>query len=359
MAQMNYDVVLATRNRQRILKISVPLMLSQTRLPRRLIVVDSSDDHRGVCDVVQEAVRRTGKAVKLRILQSEAGSSLQRNVGLQHVESPVVILPDDDALWFPDSADALMRVYERDEEKRIGCVAYGSSSLYPSGCFDSGTRPYELEFRDRLSERLETLVGSIEDRYLPDPMLPGRMWTQVWGTKTGPSWLDEEEAELCGPVFGYRMSFRTSVIRSFGGFDEHLGRYAMFEDSDATIGALGRSLNVLAKRARVYHYRVPGERLNGWEFGMQAVLNRTYIVCKHSKAEASVRRFLKRYLRYKILRYMAQSHTLYGRQRLRGALYGMSRVHELLSASADKLTSCYIAARDPLPPGAPSVVKEC
>ncbi len=348
---MTYDVVLATRNRQKVLKISLPLMLGQTRLPRRFIVVDASDDHGEVRDIIEQAFRKFGAEVEPKIFQSKPGSSLQRNVGLQYVESPVVIFPDDDALWFPDMADRVMRIYEGDVEELVGCVAFTASSIYPAGSFDSDAPPYEMEVRDRVAAKVRAVVGPVEEKLVPDPIHPGRMWTKVWGEKASPSWLAQEEAELCGPVFGYRMSFRTSVIRRIGGFDEALGRYAMFEDSDATIGALQQCLNVLATRARVYHYRTPGQRVCGWEFGMMSVLNRTYVVCKHAPPDSAVRRMLRRYLYYKIIRYFAQSYSQYGWQRFKGALYGFSRVNELINAPIEQLGHRYARIRQDVDSG--------
>ena len=44
-APLGFDIVLATRNRPEALALSIPLMLSQSRQPGRLIVIDSSNDH--------------------------------------------------------------------------------------------------------------------------------------------------------------------------------------------------------------------------------------------------------------------------------------------------------------------------
>ncbi len=261
------------------------------------------------------------------------------------MQSPVVFFPDDDVLWFPDTADKVMRIYDRDKEKVVGCVASAVAASYPRGIFGSSEAPYQMERRDRIASKLRAFVGPVEQRLFPDPVNPGSMWMTIWGAKTPPVWLDEEDAELCGPVFGYRMSFRTEAIRRLGGFDEHLGRYAMFEDSDASLGSLQELMNVCARRAKVFHYRVPGERVNGWEFGMMAILNRTYVTCKHSPADRKVRRTLKRYLYYKIFRYGLQTYTQYGRDRLRGALYGLSKAQQLIDCPRDQLKDRYLATR--------------
>jgi glycosyltransferase involved in cell wall biosynthesis len=340
-----FDIVLATRNRASVLRLSVPLMLSHDRPPYRFIVVDSSDHYSEVREVVESACRETNTPAELILLRSQAGSSHQRNEGLKHVQSPVVFFPDDDVLWFPDTADKVMRIYDRDQESVIGCVAPAVASSYPTGTFGSAEAPYRMEGRDRVSRAIRALVGPVEQRLFPDPVNPGSMWMALWGARTPPVWLDDEDAELCGPVFGYRMSFRTEAIRKLGGFDECLGRYAMFEDSDASLGSLQVLMNVCAKRAKVFHYRVPGERASGWEFGMMAILNRTYVACKHSRADRKVRRMLKRYLYYKIVRYGLQTYTQYGRARLRGALYGLSKAQQLIESPMEQLKDRYLTCR--------------
>jgi len=344
--QLDYDVVLATRNRQNVLSISIPLMLRQTRLPRRFIVVDSSDNHSEVRDILECEFSKVRSAIELFILQADPGSSRQRNIGLRHVASPIVIFPDDDSLWFPDSAESLLRVYERDREQILGCVALTATPTYPQGAFDYSERPHELEWRDRIARRIRRFVGTFEDTLFPDPINSDRIWSGLCAHRKGPNWLPQEEAILCGTVFGYRMSYRTKVIQRIGGFDENLGRYAMFEDSDASIGSLHTCFNARSARALVHHYRVPGKRVGGWEFGLMAILNRAYVVCKHTSGASPVRRTLKRYIGYKLVRYLLQCYSDYGRKRLTGAVYAATRVDELLSAPPDQLAARYMKIRD-------------
>jgi hypothetical protein len=52
---MEFDIVLPTRNRQMALQLSIPLMLSQSRLPLHFIVVDSSDSHSEVRQLVESS----------------------------------------------------------------------------------------------------------------------------------------------------------------------------------------------------------------------------------------------------------------------------------------------------------------
>jgi len=347
--ELEFDIVLATRNRQRVLQLSIPLMLAQNRLPRRFIVVDSSDDHSATRRAVEDAFNRRKTSVQLLILESPiAGSSRQRNIGLQCVGSRVVIFPDDDVLWYPGTAYAIMRIYEKDSDGEVGCVATSVAPVCPEGVFPPSEAPYQLELRDRVARNLRKVLGPIEGKLFSDPINPGESWMEVWGAKTPPTWLQDEDAELCGPVFGYRMSFRTEAIRGLGGFDERLGRYSMFEDSDASLGSLRTHMNVCSRRAKVFHYRVPGERVSGSEFGMMAILNRTYVVCKHSLPGSTARRRLKRYLYYKSARYLLQTYTDYGRKRFWGAIHALPAARSLIHAPIEELSNRYMKDRTSL-----------
>jgi glycosyltransferase involved in cell wall biosynthesis len=343
--KLEFDIVIATRNRQSILKMCLPTLLLQSRLPQRLIVVDSSDDHASVQDLVRETLRGTNVTIDSRIIQSEPGLQYQRNIALRHVESPIVMFPDDDVLWFPGVAEAIMRVYELDRDGIVGSVAPVDSPAPPPGVFEGRDAPYRMAFRDRLAAESGRLIGPIVMRLFPDPLHPGHLSMTMWGRKSSPPWLPEEEAQLCGPVDGYRMSFRTAVIRRVGGFDVALGRYGLYEDLDASIGSLKENLNVCAKRARIYHHRDPGKRCSGAEWGMMAILNRTYIVCKHSLPGSVVRGYLVRYLYYQMFRYTLQVHTQYGRDRLRGAYYALSNARQLIDAPVGELAPRYLQIR--------------
>ena len=52
--RLTYDAVIATRHRIEALKLSIPLLLAQSRPPARLIVIDSSDDHAPVAKTVRD-----------------------------------------------------------------------------------------------------------------------------------------------------------------------------------------------------------------------------------------------------------------------------------------------------------------
>ena len=247
----DWDAVIATRNRAEALAISVPLLLAQTVPPRRLIVVDASDDHGPVADAVSRATSGWNGTVILE--HSARGSSRQRNLGLAHVTAPVVVFPDDDSLLYPDAAEELLKVYARDTERRIAGVAAGEAMAPPPGALPesayrmSGAHDREAKtrlWRYYLSRRLTVLKPALKLGQVLNARHPV------------PDWLAEMDAKPTEYMTGFRMSFRTEAIRA-SGFDETLGGYALDEDVDASLSAMRQGLVVGARRARIYHHRFP------------------------------------------------------------------------------------------------------
>jgi len=340
---LDFDIVIATRNRRKALQLSLPPMLTQRRLPSRLIVVDASDDHGETRKTVENIVADTGPALRLEIIRSEPGSSRQRNAGLKLAKSPVVLFPDDDSLWFPGFSDALMRVYERDEETLIGGVGGRESPVPPPGVLGGEEPSYRMAGRDRLQLSVGRFLDSIEYRLFPDPF-----FVEGAAARRGkrvPPWLAEEESGLEATLPGFRMSFRTELILKKG-FDQALGTYALFEDYDASLAILETHLLVDAGKAKVFHYRVPGDRVAGAEWGAMQILNRAYVICKHSRPGSSARKRLLGYSCYKLVRYLAQAHTPYGRQRVMGAAKALRCLSQLFEAPPEKLPGLYALLRE-------------
>jgi glycosyltransferase involved in cell wall biosynthesis len=340
---MDFDIVIATRNRLPALEISLPLVLSQSRLPRRLVIVDASDDYEEVSSTVRGIVACSNAQVDLRVLQSDPGSALQRNVGLALATSPVVLMPDDDALWFPRFSESIMEVYERDREALVGGVGGAESASPPPGALHGGDEPYRMEARDRVQSLVGRFLDLIEYRLFPDPIfVEGNERT---GARPRPDWFDKEETRLAPALPGFLMSFRTDLIRRCG-FDTILGRYALFEDYDASLDVLGDHLLVEARKARVFHYRAPQKRLDGAGWGAVQILNRAYVVCKHSLPRSRARRRLRAYSCYKLLRYALQGQTRYGRQRAAGAMRALGLLGRLIEAPPDSLSETYLRLRE-------------
>ncbi|MFA9478202.1 glycosyltransferase [Phycisphaerales bacterium AB-hyl4] len=347
---MNYDILIATRNRAAALRMSIPMMLTQSRRPSRLIVADCSDDHAEIAATVQELALQHG--VPAVVLNPPAGKARQLNHGLEHVQSPVVMVPDDDSLWFPDTAEQIMQVYERDDADIIGAVCAAESPDLPQDQADRSrqqqqqqkqkqAQSYRMTWTDQARQMLAHPRQRFERRYCPDPfLLHGRA---CWQGKPVPTWLYEMDAVLVEWMTGFRMSFRTDLIRSVG-FDERLAAPSLtwvMDDVDASFNILRDRLIVGARRAKVHHYRWPSRRGSGMAMGVTQVLMAAYVICKHTTPDAPVRRQLAGYARMKLMKYLAAAHTPFGRDRVRGAWRASRCIPDLLKAEPEHLATRY------------------
>lgn len=335
------DVVVATRNRLVALQLTLPLWRRELGDRGRIIVVDSSDEHSGVVDGVAALTARGAGPVE--VVRGPVGLTRQRNVGLGLVTAPIVVFPDDDSVPFPGTLDAMLRVYALDTAWRIGAVCTAESPAPPEGVLQ-GPRAYEPTFGDRLKQRVAHARARLERRWAPDPFIVhGR---SRYGAFAMPDWAASEDIVAVEWMTGFRMSFRTEVIRRIG-FNESMSQYGLFEDVDASFGVWRTHLVVGARRGKIYHHRFPGPRGDPVRMGATQLLNRAYVVCRHAEPGSESRSGLLAYGRYKIAQYAAGAwKSGFNRGRLRGAVLAQRGVPGLLAARPEELDAVYQKSLD-------------
>jgi GT2 family glycosyltransferase len=342
---LTFDVVIATRNRPEALALSIPLILGQSRQPEKLIVIDSSDDHAPVADIVARTT--AGWDGEVIVEHTARGSALQRNLGLRHVTADVVIFPDDDSLFHPGTSQAIMAVYERDTEGVIAGVCAAPDLTPPLGVpLENSYKMTATHARDartrRLRNRLEKRLS-----YLKPAIYLG----QILGARHPlPDWVGTFEFPMVEYMTGFRMSFRTDRIRAVG-FDATLQGYALDEDVEASLAVARDGLLVGARHARIYHHKFPGGRPDPYRIGAIAVLNRAYVISKHiadgclSETEARAARVrLRAFMTLKLVVSTLTAHRAAGRQRLRGAWAARREGLKLMEVPREALSEAYHAA---------------
>lgn len=223
---LDYAVVVATRNRLDALRASVPLFLGQSRQPARLIIVDCSDKHDAVVDYLSEMEQNTSIPIEL-IRADAANLPLQRNIGIQRVSEAVTMLPDDDSLWFPDTAERIMAIYEKDVTGLIGGVGGFESETSPLANSASPQKAYSLSN----SVSATRLRNRLEDRFVPQPF---RSFGQecIRAVRPRATRAGIGDLTFVESITGFRMSYRTPLLRDLG-FDPTMGSrvgYALGED---------------------------------------------------------------------------------------------------------------------------------
>jgi len=337
---MDYDVVIATKNRPEALRLSIPLILGQEHPPKKLIIVDASDEHQ----LIRRAVKKVVGAcpVELVILNSQPNLARQRNIGLKYVEAPVVMFPDDDSLWFPGYAEAIMHVYERDAHGDIGGVGGVGVKEMPSESSPIIDKSYNVHKYDRFARQIDRFHNKMEEVICPNPFVVHGQ--KCWSMRLMPDWLGEENAVPVEYIVGYRMSFRTDAIRK-SGFDEDMGYHigwAVYEDVDACFSVMRDKLCIVAHDAKVYHHKFPSKRAGGFKLGFFHIFNQVYVISKYAQPGSAACNALKRYATNKLLQYAFGICSKFGRQRMRGARLALKYMRELLEAPQGELRQRYL-----------------
>lgn len=196
---MRHELVICTKDRPDEVRRCLDTVLPQTRLPDRVLVVDSSDS-----PATQHVVRTFVDAIpRVDYVRSEAGLTRQRNVALDALaaETDVVHFVDDDTLLDEDYLASILDVFERRPEA-VGVG--GRISNLP-------------EHSPRLYRRLLLTDSSRQGALLPS----GKNILCFNGSSVRPvDWLS-----------GCCMSYRRSKLRGLR-FDEMRGGNGIGEDVD-------------------------------------------------------------------------------------------------------------------------------
>ncbi|KAB2647632.1 MAG: glycosyltransferase family 2 protein [Verrucomicrobia bacterium] len=122
---LEYSIVIATFERPTELRVTLASIAAQTRLPRAVIIVDSSGDNdaHAVCD-------NFATQLPLRYERAHRPSAaVQRNQGAAHVQTPLVAFLDDDVFVPPATFATICTAFDRDETGRIGGIAARISGM--------------------------------------------------------------------------------------------------------------------------------------------------------------------------------------------------------------------------------------
>lgn len=333
---LSYDAVVATRNRQDALRLSLPMLMAQNRPPAQIVVVDASDDPAPIRSIVEAAA--AASTIPVSFVESAPGSSLQRNVGLERVKAPIVLFPDDDSLILPGAMAAVMRIYERDVEGIVGGVCPAETDTPPAQVMAIARQSYETPLRDRLLRPIKRLRFHVEHTLFPSPLYA--LGRRLNAAKVPPPWLAEERAVLVEHMTGFRMSFRTHLIRRHG-FDEQLLRYGLQEDVDASLQILKDYLLVGALDGAIYHHKARGGRPAGREMGFKQVMNRAYLLAKHAGRDRGLMSVMHRFALYKIAQYTLGAGTASGRDRVAGAVAATRAYPALFEVPRDALGATF------------------
>ncbi len=230
-----YSAVIPTKDRPDAAGEAIRVLLGQSRLPERIVIVDASArpyELQGELDAL--AVRL---AVEVVVVASRPSTSAQRNLGARQIETPIVLFLDDDVRLPPAYAETLLALWEAAGLEALGGVA-GTPAVVPrqGPAARALRRLLMLNYVDPSGEAM-TLRRSGNVRYVPEPRRAVRVPTLGAGA----------------------TAYRTDLARAHP-FDERFEGYAPGEDLEMAF-RVGRAAPILqTPEARWEHLWDPRER---------------------------------------------------------------------------------------------------
>jgi GT2 family glycosyltransferase len=200
-----YSTVIATKDRASLAFDAVRGMLAQSSRPVRIVVVDASEPPLAAGKDARQAVVDGGS--ELVVVHASPSTARQRNLGVERVHTPLVLLLDDDVSLQPDYVEVLLRRWERD-----GLYAWGAMVGVPEYMPPQG--------------RLARLLRRALMLHYQAPHGGATSFRRSRKLRLVPVPAEEVTVPACGAGYGL---FRTDLLRRHR-FDETFPGYAPGED---------------------------------------------------------------------------------------------------------------------------------
>ncbi len=256
---MKISVVICTCNRPERLKGAINSCLSQSVLPKEIIIVDDSQEsiEQHIGKYIQRA-RECGIEIRyIRKDRKNRGLTKSRNIGWRIAQGEIIQFLDDDAELPKQGLEFVCDVFEKDEKNELVAVDF---PIDEQAMEKAGRRL--IEFCYRLAGLWKAGIRFNRNNGLPE------------GLKNLPY------LEKLRFLQGGSMAIRKYALEHIGGFDENLGISCVGEDKDVSIrlsqiGFLGRIITMSVK-----HYSDSAGRVDGFKYGCETGFNYLYINCK-------------------------------------------------------------------------------
>lgn len=282
---LTWSLVIATFNRPEVLKAAILLALNQSWPPAQLIVVDASDEWRKTRDLVLADYVVQSTSTKIEYLAATDKSlARQRNQGLLLATSDIVFFFDDDSLMFPDCAEHIMSIYEKDIDCLVAGVQADLTDEIPAGVVLSGGRKVtgsQGQPRGKNNLLRSCTRWAWRNVFLMDSAKLFIPYDGAYYPRPIPEQLIRYNVRPEVLFHGCRMTFRRAVI-ACEKFEALMLGYCPAEDLDASYRASRHGVLVTAANALLHHYQSAGARTDRYTVSMLTAMNQAMCLRRHA-----------------------------------------------------------------------------
>lgn len=279
---LSWGLVICTYQREKILPLCLQLAVEQTRKPIEIIIIDASNNWKDTRDKALSDIASSSSDIRWVYTSAEqAGTTVQRNQGLQLAKADVVFLIDDDSLLYPTCAEEIMRVYEADVNEKVMGVQAQLVDTPPSDVVISDTKKqtgWSEKWHSSFSSFTKIIwkhlfLMNAEVLCLPyDGDFPKHQ------ISASVKKLNVHPVKL---FHGCRMTFRRNAILKEL-FEPLLRYYAITEDMDASYRVSRHGLLLEAVDAKLHHFHSSTGRLPRYKVAALSGLNQAVCLRKYS-----------------------------------------------------------------------------
>jgi GT2 family glycosyltransferase len=279
--RLDWGVVVATYQREKILPTCLKLAATQTRQPLEIIVVDSSDNWQTTREQVLAEVAAHHSEIRwVYVAAEQRSSALQRNQGILLATADVLFLLDDDSFMYPDCAEQIMQIYEADPAGVVQGIQAGLADLSPTETVaDSqkvvGWSSGQVSQFGQLKSWIWKHVFLMNVDVLCIP------YNQTFPHYELPDAVQQFQIYPVKILHGCRMTFRRPALTAEL-FEPLLLYYAMCEDMDLSYRVSQRGALLEATEAKLYHFHSGSGRVSRYMVSALSALNQALFLKKNS-----------------------------------------------------------------------------
>jgi len=222
---VDVSAVICTRNRHDDVVRCISSILGQDRIPREIVVVDSSDATRlGV--TIGELFPAQKSGIVARYIRAAPGLTHQRNVGVRESTGGILLFLDDDVILYNGYVREILEVFQKKPEN-IGGVMGNIVNLH----------------------RDESTWNQIKRLFFVYSYGDGRFLAS--GAATWPNGLPE--LMLVEFLCGGQTAYRRQVCEELGFDEDFFSGYSVLEDVDFSYRASRKYRNYFCPQAQCFH----------------------------------------------------------------------------------------------------------
>ena len=244
-------IVIPTRNRIKELTNTLNFLESNKFFFKKIVIVDSSDSE--IKKQIKKNVRKY--SVNIKVVDSEASTCIQRNVGFSFIENhKYIMFLDDDNIFFADAFYKMQNFLNKNKDF------------------------FGVAFNQVYKER-ENILDSFKKNYITNKLGiynldNGGFASSGWQSR----FINFKNDKIVQWLPTRAVIYKSIAIKNIR-FDKKLGVYGYLEDLDFSLQLKKKGNLMVCSDAKYTHDQ--SITRPGFQFGKKELRNRYYIVKKH------------------------------------------------------------------------------